>query len=132
MDFFSTFRGRIGYAWDRVYLYATAGGAIANTNTQIGMVDTFGADAAARSNALRGGYAVGAGGEYAFNNNWSLKAEYLYIDMGRAFISAREFVGTTAWNTFISNAPQLDYQTVRVGINYKFDGAGTAANLSLR
>jgi outer membrane immunogenic protein len=28
------------------------------------------------------GYAVGGGLEYAFNNNWTARAEYLYVDLG--------------------------------------------------
>jgi outer membrane immunogenic protein len=132
MEFFATFRGRAGYAWDSFFIYATAGGALGQTNTRIGMMDTFGFDAAARSRALRGGYAVGAGGEYAFNTNWSVKAEYQYIDLGQAFISAREFVGAVPSAFNVSNTTQHDYHTFRVGVNYKLDGQGTAVYLSPR
>ena len=51
------------------------------------MTDTFGFTAAATNTTLRGGYVVGAGGEYAFSLNWSAKTEYQYIDLGRVFIS---------------------------------------------
>jgi outer membrane immunogenic protein len=96
------------------------------------MTTSFGADAAARSSAWRTGYTVGAGSEYAFNPNWSLKAEYLYIDLGSASISAREFVGATPWNSFISTTTHYEYHAVRLGVNYKFDGAGTAVYLTPR
>ena len=37
----------------------------------------------AGTNNWRVGYAVGGGVEYAFLNNWSVKLEYLYTDLGR-------------------------------------------------
>lgn len=46
IGFFSTVVGRVGYSWDRVLFYATAGGAFGQTNTR--MISSFGADAAAR------------------------------------------------------------------------------------
>jgi outer membrane immunogenic protein len=31
------------------------------------------------------GWAAGGGLEYAFANNWSVKLEYLYVDLGKDF-----------------------------------------------
>jgi outer membrane immunogenic protein len=132
VDFFSTLTGRVGYAFDRTLIYATAGGAAVNTNLRINMTDTFGFDAAARSKGLRGGYVVGAGVEYGFKGNWSLRAEYQYIDAGNALISAREFSGAVPSTFNIYNSTRTNYSTFQVGVNYRLDGPGTTALLSLR
>src|SRR5664279_562627 len=39
------------------------------------------------------GYAVGAGGEVKLNRNWSVKGEYLFVDLGRRTIIARDIDG---------------------------------------
>jgi outer membrane immunogenic protein len=139
MEFFGTVRGRVGYSWGRSMLYATAGGAFGETNTRIGMTSAFigmnnawFTDAAERSSVWRTGYAVGGGGQYALNSNWSVKVEYQYLNFGSGSLSAREFVGATPWNAFISTTTRYDYHTVRLGVNYKFDGGGTAVYLSPR
>lgn len=118
IDLFGTVRGRLGYAWNNVLLYATGGYAWADTDfrrTQIagitvaaipGTVETIG--------RTLSGYTVGGGLEYGFSPNWSAKLEYNYIDLGNrsaAFpISAR----TTAFDTEI--------HAVKFGINYRFGG----------
>jgi outer membrane immunogenic protein len=131
-DFISTLTGRVGYAFDRTLIYATAGGAVANTNIRINMMDTFGFDAAARSKGLRGGYAVGGGVEYGVSGNWSLRAEYQYIDLGNALISAREFLGPVPSASNIYSTNRINYSTFQVGVDYKFDGSGTTALMSLK
>jgi outer membrane immunogenic protein len=122
IDFISTLRGRVGYAFDQTLIYATGGGAVVNTNLRINMMDTFGFDAAATSKGLRGGYAIGAGVEQAFKGSWSVKAEYLYINVGNAFVGAREFQGATPSLFNISATNRIDYSTFKVGLNYKIGG----------
>jgi outer membrane immunogenic protein len=65
------------------------------------------------------GYAVGFGGEYKLSRNWSIKGEYLYVDLGRR----------TIVTTDIDGAPfRVGYSVrdhiARIGINYAFDWAG--------
>ena len=54
------------------------------------------------------GWAVGGGVEYAFTNNWTVKAEYLYMDLGDDYYSS------------IGDNSGLTANVVRAGINYKF------------
>jgi outer membrane immunogenic protein len=122
LDFFATLRGRVGYAWDRFLIYVTGGGALGQTRSTLTMTDTFGFVAAATNTTLRGGFAVGGGGEYAFSPNWSAKVEYQYIDLGKGFMSAREFTGAVPSTFFVFNTTRYDYHTVRIGLNYKFGG----------
>ena len=73
----ASIRGRVGYAFDRVLIYATGGGAYGSFHTSYnagGPSDTF--------NSGRVGWTVGGGLEYAIDNNWSVRAEYRYTDYG--------------------------------------------------
>jgi outer membrane immunogenic protein len=109
-----TFRGRIGYAWDRTLVYATGGLAVEGAGVHIcpvaGCVD---------DDKTVTGWTVGAGIEYAFWNNWSLKAEYLYADFG-----SPQFIGTPVHigaGTVDTRDVRLNDNIVRAGVNYKFN-----------
>ncbi|MGA2636344.1 outer membrane protein [Methylocella sp.] len=81
-------RGRVGYAWDRVLVYATGGAAFGGFNTNVsanfatfipngvGGGSVFDVAGAASSSATRVGWTVGGGLEYAVTSNWSIRAEY--------------------------------------------------------
>ena len=95
----ATFRGRVGYAWDRLLVYATGG--LAVTSLKTGGNYTFqtligpalapfpGAPPQNFSAAGVGssqdyiGVTFGGGVEYALSNNWSLGAEYRFADFGK-------------------------------------------------
>ncbi len=99
-----TLRGRLGFAADRALVYATGGlayGTIHTNNPVAGLSDRSG----------RGGYALGAGIEYAFTNNISAKAEYLYTSLG----NKTAFAGTPD----VARVGLKD-SAVKVGINYHF------------
>jgi outer membrane immunogenic protein len=88
-----TLRGRLGYSpvtapnW---LIYATGGLAYGNfehtvtqfCNIACGQTQTF------SDSVTRAGWTVGAGTEFAFNRNWSLGAEYLYMDFGKSTLLA--------------------------------------------
>jgi outer membrane immunogenic protein len=114
----STSRARVGYAWDRAWLYVTGGFAAARVEmtldgTGAGVLPAGALNFVSDRKTVYG-YVVGVGLEYAFLNNWSLKAEYLYMNFGE--------------NGFLNPAPafyaprsfQLDDHIVRVGLNWKF------------
>jgi outer membrane immunogenic protein len=90
----ATARGRAGYAIDRVLLYVTGGGAFANLQGP-GFTTTG------------TGWTAGAGVEFALAQNWTAKAEYLYVDIPNAT------AGGGASAKFTDNL-------ARVGVNYKF------------
>jgi outer membrane immunogenic protein len=125
--FLGTVRGRGGIAFDRFLVYGTGGVAFGSNNspntavaTVAGLPAFFTAN---NGNNTRVGYAVGAGVEYAFLNNWSVKVEYLFTDLGR---NNRTFIlaGTGAGFT---TAGREQNHIVRAGLNYKFDwGYGAA------
>lgn len=75
-------RGRAGYVFsDDIMAYATGGLAVASVDdTSIG--NTAGETAIERG--LRAGLALGMGVEYAWDDNWNVKAEFLHMDFGKA------------------------------------------------
>eukprot|EP01037_Dinobryon_pediforme_P016690 gene16690-biopygen10150 len=91
-------RGRVGYAVERALVYGTGGFAYGNVKAST---------PTAIQNKPEYGYDVGAGIEYAFTNNISAKAEYLYTSLG-----SKTFAGPTNVG--------LHYSTIRTGLNYHF------------
>ena len=74
----------------------------------------------------RVGWTAGVGTEYAFGGGWSLKAEYLYVDLGRATATSTNLVtfagtGLSPSNVY-THSVDLKSNIVRVGVNYKFGG----------
>src|SRR3954454_11165952 len=114
---------------DRLLVYGTGGVAFGARrdfgDTFIGT--TFGRPAffttASVSNAAVG-YTVGAGLEYAFLDNWSIKAEYLFADLGR---NRRTFVSPFTGAGVIIDARREQSHIVRVGLNYRFNWGGYGA-----
>ncbi len=108
-DWLATFRGRVGYAFDRWLPYITGGGAYGKVNATI-EVPAFGLLASSSHNQL--GWTIGAGLEYAFMGNWSAKIEYLYVDLGSFDTGPAPIVNNVSFKENI----------VRAGLNYKFSG----------
>jgi outer membrane immunogenic protein len=77
VDWQGSARARLGYAFDRAMVYVTGGLAVGNIDT------TYLVPAATATSTTRVGYAVGAGLEYAFTQNWTARGEYRYTDFGR-------------------------------------------------
>jgi outer membrane immunogenic protein len=102
----STVRGRLGYAFDRILPYVTGGLAMGNIEASVpffpGESDTgF-------------GWTAGAGLEVALTNNWTAKAEYLYVDLGDIDC------GFNCGGGFPTDKVTFTTHIVRGGINYRF------------
>jgi len=105
MDWFSTLRGRVGFASGPALFYLTGGWAFADVDyTVVAPAATI------SSSEFKSGYTLGGGVEWAFSPNWSLKGEYLYVDLGKESFS-------TPAGTFTTDT---DLHTARVGLNYRF------------
>ena len=99
-----TFRGRLGYSFDRVMPYVTGGLAVGEVKaTPIG----FGS-----VSDTRVGWTVGAGVEAAISGNWTAKLEYLYADLGS--------VGCDAFTCGAPVNVGFHSHIVRAGLNLRF------------
>jgi outer membrane immunogenic protein len=108
MPWFGTVRGRVGYAVERVLIYATGGEAY-GSSTWSGTVSSAGPFS---SSATFTTWTAGGGVEMAFGDCWSAKLEYLY--MGTP--SSKPVVPTMT-----SGSGNAYTNIVRAGINYHFD-----------
>ncbi|SDA50203.1 outer membrane protein [Mesorhizobium qingshengii] len=104
LDAFGTIRGRVGYAFDRWLPYVTAGVAMGDVK-----IDEHVFSAA--ESKFQTGYAVGGGIEYAFNSNWTARAEYLYVDLGKKDFG---FAPGTPYDV------KTNFSIVRAAVAYKF------------
>jgi outer membrane immunogenic protein len=79
------------------------------------------------SDKTRAGWTVGGGVEWMFAPRWSVKAEYLYYDLGSRDLNFAFTIHDNNSNrsaTF-NSATNIDFKgsIARVGINYHFGGA---------
>lgn len=108
LDWWGTLRGRAGVTMDRTLIYATGGLAWGHTTTPDfwWLPDGFGTE------ETRVGYAIGAGIEHAVNDSISVKAEYLFVNLGDQG-DLTPFEG----GDFNSD---LAFHSIRAGINFHF------------
>ncbi|APF39093.1 porin family protein [Chelatococcus daeguensis] len=104
VEYFGTVRARVGAAFDRALIYVTGG--LAYGETKFSGIDATAGLAFSKSET-NVGWTLGAGLEYAFTNNITAKAEYLYVDLGD-----NRYYG--------ANKAETQFSVVRAGLNYKF------------
>jgi outer membrane immunogenic protein len=114
-DWLATFRGRLGVSpIDPLLLYATGGLSVA----QIKLYDAQNFNATSNtSNSTRTGWTVGGGAEWPFAQNWTAKAEYLFVDLGTVTFNNLAAAGFIQPGTY---SHRLNENIVRAGINYRF------------
>jgi outer membrane immunogenic protein len=116
-DWLATLRPRIGWAANNWLLYATGGLAI--TKIKYSQVNTFaiiGPEQASVSKT-KAGWTIGGGVESALPNNWSWKAEYLYVSFGSVATTAFDPAGL---GLVFNHSTDLKASIVRLGVNHKF------------
>jgi opacity protein-like surface antigen len=117
-----TVRGRIGYAFDNVLLYGTAGWAWSNNQyvrTQLtGTLNNATAGSDEAVNKYLSGWIAGAGISVAFAQNWNVFSEYRYTSFGSTTLALPLSELSTTSTTKIS--------AIELGVNYKFN-AGVPA-----
>ena len=95
---FGTMRGRVGYALNNILIYATGGLAFGSLKYESGVINESHASL---------GWTLGVGAEMALSQNWSAKAEYLYVDLSN--------------RTFLTGLQHgYEFGMLRVGVNYHF------------
>jgi outer membrane immunogenic protein len=96
---FGTLRGRVGYALDRVLVYATAGLALGSLEANV---------TGATERRTNAGWTVGGGVEVGITPAWSARVEYLFVDL-----SDRSYAVTGLGHGFEANL-------LRLGVQYRF------------
>jgi high affinity Mn2+ porin len=112
-DYVGTARGRLGYATGSWLVYATGG--LAFAGERFLNSPAIGSDEKILHTRL--GWVAGGGVEYGFAPHWSVRLEYLYSQFER---TAVRFPSATMYSS------SLDFQSLRVGLNRKFDWPGSS------
>jgi Opacity protein and related surface antigens len=130
LDMFGTARVRLGYSTGQFLIYATGGLAWARGEMDLDSISITGPVhmASMSGDAYHVGWTLGGGFEYALGSNFSLKAEYLYVDLGKADYDPKGAItpdhgglpAGTPWHELSST--EIDFHTVRIGVNYRFGG----------
>jgi outer membrane immunogenic protein len=136
VDWLATARARVGFfATQKLLAYGTAGLAAGGVTAQTAINQQWGGaagdflattGATGRYSGVKVGWTAGAGVEWMFAPELSLKAEYLYYDLGSAQF-ANSALGTSfvAVNTTSSQTrARFNGQLARVGLNYHFNMPG--------
>jgi outer membrane immunogenic protein len=117
LDYFGTVRGRVGYAYDRLLIYATGGLIYADTNLSYSRL--FPAVSFVGSNdSLRFGGVIGGGLEYAFTDRWSAKIEGLYYNLGDKTLLTSALPAPNGFQTGYKFRDEGEI--IRIGLNYRF------------
>ena len=115
-NWLATGRGRLGFlVTPQFLLYGTGGFAVAAVEANVTPTGL----ATLTETQNRWGWTAGAGGEYAFTSNWSVKAEYLFVQLQNAGYFATPIVTLAGTVVSRGNVP-LNNSIVRAGLNYKF------------
>jgi outer membrane immunogenic protein len=94
-------RGRLGYAFDRVLVYGTAGGAMTSTEWK---------NLAGKTSKTQSGFVYGAGAEVKMTPNVSLRGELLHYDF------SREIYTSTLGPVQVKPSTNV----LRAGVGYQF------------
>jgi outer membrane immunogenic protein len=114
----ATAAGRLGYAFDRWLPYVKGGGGWVGANSFTVTDVTTGASVSAGSSNSVGAWLVGGGFEWAFANNWSLRAEYDFLGLSSRSFTVPTTFPILAGDTFTTGRNNIQMATV--GINYLF------------
>jgi outer membrane immunogenic protein len=138
IDWMGTARGRLGYlVTPNTLIYGTGGlaygGAFLNTSSAgiIGQSndEVFSYAQISTNNSIQKllvGWTAGAGAEWMVSQNWSIKGEALYYDIGSLSVQNTQYYGDPL---YAGNAPDSGYTTqayyqgiiARAGVNYHFN-----------
>jgi outer membrane immunogenic protein len=114
-----TQRARLGVAWDHWFLYGTGGVAFAQVG--INLCSPLAISCGSASHTVTG-WTAGAGVEYAFLSKWSVKLEYLHVDLGTSFFPELQVPAVAGGNgVFLASDVKLTNNIVRAGLDYKLD-----------
>ncbi len=126
LEWFGTVRGRIGLPFDNLLPYVTGGLAYGRVeaNAVLSMEGAyvpvpFDFTSTTSADNTHVGWTIGAGLEARLTDRISLKAEYLYVDLGSKTYNLA-FRGPDGGSATYSTKIDIDAHIARVGLNYSF------------
>lgn len=125
-DWLFTARGRFGWAASNWLVFATGGVALSRVAVTHSYSDNmvsggFTGTGNASESKLKVGWTLGAGAEAALTRNWSIKAEYLYVNLGTVNALANvTHAGQVGYSNALGLATELTAHIARLGANFRF------------
>lgn len=122
-DWQGTLRLRLGYTRENWLAYVTGGAALTRVKLATSFSDNFllGASAQGSESETKAGWTLGAGGEHALSEDWTIRGEYLYANFGSLDNNS---VVTNPSNPGLSNVIRnsIDFRThtLSIGLVYRF------------
>jgi outer membrane immunogenic protein len=134
IKWFGTVRGRLGFLpISNLLLYGTGGFAYGKVDQNAGILNVGGTTVgvgtascvgfttcyAGTSSRIATGWTAGGGAEYGLSRSWTIRAEYLYVDLGRNNF-AETVVAPGAVDSFTARFNPTTFHAVRGGFNFRF------------
>lgn len=123
-DWYGAITGRLGFAVDRVLFYVKGG--VAFVDSSASTIDACiiapcgGGLVNATGSKVQTGWALGGGLEWALDNRWSLKAEYLWLGLNGNIGVCGAGAGTAAGSVFCgTHTLPNGIQTGKIGLNFR-------------
>ena len=136
LNWFGTVRGRLGYSNGPSLFYVTGGfaygevernGSVSGTSSAFGLFNINSFSGSLNAKSTQTGWTLGGGIETVLSGAWTLKAEYLYVDLGSVtdtFNSTYQsslIPGQTGQTAAVRTVTgDLNEHILRVGLNYSF------------
>jgi outer membrane immunogenic protein len=118
LRWYGTLRGRAGFAVNRVLIFGTGGLVLGKLEASGQLINPAGVAAfSGTMETTRSGWTAGGGMEFMLSPNWTARAEYLYIDLGRYSFYSQ----TSPPSVFVlDNHFDAKFHVVRAGATYRF------------
>lgn len=129
-DWLLTVRPRAGWAYDRLLVYVTGGLAVTNESFSESITAT------GRPGVVTGqfnvstsdnvGWIIGGGIECALSPRWSVKAEFVHIDLGRQTVTSPVINAPIAppgglTGSVMTSSLRVGTDVIRAGLNFKLN-----------
>ena len=113
-----TLRPRAGFVTGPWLFYGTAGVAVGDAKLTVNLSDNRNANDGLgfSDSATKTGWTAGLGTGYAIGPQWSVKAEWLYVDLGSVHANAVSPNGYVA----VDSEAKMRSNVVRAGVDYRF------------
>jgi outer membrane immunogenic protein len=120
IDWISTTRVRLGWAHDRWMVFAAGGLASGKIKSSYADLEAGGRTFTGSDSTTKYGWTIGGGVEYALSQNWFLRGEYLYVDLGNSnYQSLSNTPASGTWFTEVDTKAHI----ARGALTYRFTTA---------